>query len=121
YRSRAGRRLPARASSPGRTEWNFADRGCDLRGVGLEREVASLDESDDRVRDVALECLGSRRQKEWIVLAPDCEEGGVVGAEVPLKDRVERDVALVVAKEVELQLGHPGPGQEEIVERIAVR
>src|SRR5262249_42628267 len=110
-------RPPLRATS---TEGNFTDRGGDLRGVGLQREVAGVEESDQCVRNVALERLRTRRQEERIVLAPHREEGRLVGAEVLLEDRVESDIALVVAEEVELQLGHPGPGQVEVVERVSV-
>ena len=38
-----------------------------------------------------------------------------------LEGRIERDVALVVAEQVELHFVHAGPGEIEIVERIAVR
>ena len=44
------------------------------------------------------------RQKERIVLPPRCQEGRLVGEEITLKGRVERDVALVVPKQVELHL-----------------
>ena len=45
----------------------------------------------------------------------------LVGAEILLEGRVERDVALVVAEQVELHLVRAGPGEIEIVERVAVR
>ena len=67
------------------------------------------------------ERLGARRQEERIVLAPHRQEGRLVGSEILLEGRVERDVALVVAEQVELQLVGAGPGQVEVVERIAVR
>ena len=49
------------------------------------------------------------------------QEGRLMGAEILLEGRIERDVALVVAEQVELHLGHAGPGEVEIVERVAVR
>ena len=45
----------------------------------------------------------------------------LMGPEILLESRIERDVALVVAEQVELHLGHAGPGEVEIVQRIAVR
>ena len=44
-----------------------------------------------------------------------------MGSEILLKSRVERDVALVVAEQIELQIVGTGPRQIEIVERITVR
>ena len=61
------------------------------------------------------------RQEEGIVLAPNCQKGWLVLAEVLLKHRVKRDVALIVAEEIELDLTGAGAGQIEIVERISVR
>ncbi len=49
----------------------------DLRGVRLQREVAGVDEADDRIRDVALKCLGARRQEEGIVLPHTARKGGL--------------------------------------------
>src|SRR5271166_402751 len=98
-----------------------ADGGRDLGRVGLQREMAGVKEADHGVGDIAFERLGARRQEERIVPAPHCEERRPVVAEVLLEGRIERDVALVVAEQVELQLGHAGPGEIEIVQRIAVR
>src|SRR5262245_22363456 len=87
-----------------------------FRGVGLQRKVAGVEEAHNRVRDVALKCLGPLRQEEWVVLAPRCKEGRLVGAKILLKGRVERDIALVVAEQVELQFGRAGPAQVEVIE-----
>jgi hypothetical protein len=91
-----------------------------LGGMGFQCEVAGVEEAHDRVRDVAHESLGTCRQKKRIVLPPHCKEGRLVGAEVGLEGWVERDVALVVAEQVELHLIGAGPGKVEVVERIAV-
>src|SRR2546428_12682192 len=88
-----------------------ADGRRDLRGVGLQREMAGVEEADDGVRDVALERLRARRQEERVVLAPHREERRLVSSEIPLEGRVERDVALVVAEQVELHLSRSAPGQ----------
>ena len=99
----------------------IADGGRDLGGMGFQREMAGVEEAHDRLRHVALERLGARRQEERIVLAPHRQEGRLVGAEIVLEGRIERDIALVVAKQVELHFVGAGPGQVEIVERVAVR
>ena len=49
------------------------------------------------------------------------QEGRLAGAEILLEGRIEGDVALIVAEQVELHLGHAGTGEVEIVERVAVR
>src|SRR5271156_2211374 len=86
----------------------------DLRGMSLQREMSGIEEPHARIRHVALERLGARRQEERIVLAPHREAGRLVRAEVALEGRVERDVALVVAEQVELQLMRAGAGEIEI-------
>src|SRR5262249_7207751 len=98
-----------------------ADQRRDLLGVGLEREVARVEEMDRRAGNVASERLGAARQEEGIVLSPRRQEGRLVRPEVALEGRVERDVALVVAEEVQLDLVGARAGQIEVVERIAVR
>jgi hypothetical protein len=47
-----------------------ADAFGDLAGMRFQGEVAGVDEADHRARNVPLERLGGRRQKERIVLAP---------------------------------------------------
>src|SRR3546814_3140144 len=87
----------------------------------LEREVTRVEERHRRVGIVAFERLRSRRQEERIVLAPDRQEWRLVGAEILLESRVERDVALIVAEKVELNLVGAGPCQVEVVEVLPVR
>jgi hypothetical protein len=48
----------------------ITDAFGDLTGVGLYREVAGVQEADDCPRHIALERLGTRRKKEWVVLTP---------------------------------------------------
>src|SRR6266446_552651 len=67
-----------------------------------------------------LNALGAGRQEERIVPAPHREEWRLVGAEVPLKSRVERDVALVVAEQVQLDFIGAGTRQIEVVKRLTV-
>src|SRR5215813_11675925 len=72
-------------------------------------------------KEVAFERLGTRREKEWIVLAPHSQQARLVGAEIRLESWVERDIALVITEQVELQLIGAGPGQVEVIEGVAVR
>src|SRR5882762_10441718 len=86
----------------------------------FEREVTGVEKADDRSRNVALECLRAGRQEERIVLAPHGEERWLVSAEVGLESRVERDVALVVAEQVQLHFIGTRARQIEVVQRPAI-
>src|SRR5215831_17035777 len=98
-----------------------ADRNRDLLDMCFQGEMAGVEEADDRTGHVPLERLGTGRQEERIVLAPDREEGWLIRAEIVLEGGIQRDIALVVAEEVQLDLLGPGTGQIESVERIPVR
>src|SRR5262245_35229911 len=87
----------------------------------FQGEMAGVEEADDRIGYVPLERLGTGRQEERIVLAPNREEGWLVRAEIFMKGRVQRNIALVVAEQVQLDLIGTGTGQIESVERIPVR
>ncbi len=56
-------------------------------------------------------------EEEGVVRAPDRQERRLVGAEIGLECRIERDVALVVAEEVELNLVRARARQIVVVER----
>src|SRR5262249_47663207 len=62
-----------------------SDAFGDLAGVCLYREVAGVQESNERLRNIALERLSAPRQKERVVLAPHRQKRRLVGAEVFLK------------------------------------
>src|SRR5260370_35990267 len=98
-----------------------ADQCRDFLRMSLECEVASVEELDDRTGNVASERLGTRRQEERIVLSPCRKEAWLVRPEIILESWVERDVALVVAEQVQLDFVGAGSGQIKIIERIPVR
>jgi hypothetical protein len=98
-----------------------ADFRRDLFGMGLQGEVARVEESNDRIGNVAFERPSARRQEEGIVLSPHRQKRRLVRSELILKGRVKRDVALVIAEQVQLDLIRATAGQIEVVERIAVR
>src|SRR6266446_4468909 len=96
-----------------------ADHCRDLLRMGLEREMARIEKTDCCTGNIASERLSTARQEEGIVLSPHCQEAGLVGPEEILECRVEHDIALVVAQQVQLDLVGAGTGQIEVVERIA--
>jgi hypothetical protein len=81
-----------------------ADDRRNFRAQAFEGEVTGVEEVNFRVRVVPPEGLGARRQKERIVLSPDCESRGTMSADVFLESGVERDIAVVVTKQIELDL-----------------
>src|SRR5205823_13671066 len=96
------------------------DRRGDLAGMRLQREVPGIEEAHLRVRDIAPERLGPGGQEERVVPPPRREKTRLAGAEIRLKGGIERDVAFIVAEQIELHLVGGGTCQIEIVERVAV-
>src|SRR5438128_6841261 len=70
----------------------------------FQSEVASFIEAHFGAGNVAFEGFCARRQKERIVLAPDGEQRRLFRAEVFLELGIERDVARIVQKQIELNL-----------------
>src|ERR1700722_4800857 len=89
--------------------------------MGFQREMAGVEEAQSGAGNIALERFGARRQEERIVLAPHRQERRLVFAEIVLEGRIERDVALVVAEQIELYFVGPRTGEVEGVETITVR
>ena len=50
-------------------------RSGDFHDVRLDRKVACIQELNLRVRQIFSKCLGPGGNEEWIVLAPDREQG----------------------------------------------
>src|SRR5215472_7510665 len=69
----------------------IADRRSDIVAVRLQRKVASVEETHFRTRNIALERFGALRQKERVVLPPNCQKPRLVLAEIGLEFRVKRD------------------------------
>src|SRR5262245_63154515 len=99
----------------------LSDRRGDLVAVSFERKVAGVEEVHVCVRYVAFERLGARRQEERVVLAPSCQKRRLVLAKIGLEFGIQRDVALVVAEQVELHFIGARSCEIEVVERIPVR
>src|SRR5882724_11097727 len=99
-----------------RTREKIADHCRDFIAVRFKRKVTGVEEPHLRTWNVAPEGLRARRQEEGVVFAPNGQERWPVFAEVLLKNRVKRDVALVVAKQVQLDFIGAAPGQIEVVE-----
>src|SRR5260370_11171538 len=87
----------------------------------FEGEVSGVEEWDDGGGNVTLERLGAGRQEKRVVLSPSCQKRRLVLAKIGLKFGIERDVALVVAEEVELHVISARSCEIEVVERIPVR
>ena len=70
--------------------------------------MTGVEEVDNRSRNVALKCLRAGRQEERIVLTPHREKRRFMCAEVVLKSRIERDVALVISEQINWISSAPG-------------
>src|ERR1700756_742915 len=89
--------------------------------MGFQREVTGVVEVYFGIWVIAPEGLSSRRQKEWVVLAPNCEQWRPFCTEVLLELRVERDVAGIVEEQIELDLIIAEPGQQRGVKLVCFR
>src|SRR5262245_52999229 len=83
--------------------------------------MPSLEQMDFGLWIVAPERLRARRQEERITLSPYREKRRLVPAKIGLEFGIERDVALVVAEEVELHVISARSCEIEVIERIPVR
>src|ERR1700722_2801845 len=106
---------------PALTREKAADRDRDFVAVRLKGKVSGVEKTHLGVRDIAFESLGSGRQKERIVFAPNGQKRRLVLAEVTLKLRIQSDVRSIVAEEIELNFISVGTRQIVIVERISIR
>src|ERR1700678_2929999 len=87
----------------------------------LKRKMARVEETYLHAWNVTPERLCAGRQEKWVVLTPDRQKWGLAFTEIGLEFWVKRDVALVVAKKIELDLIRAGTGQIEVIERVSVR
>src|SRR5262249_16223963 len=108
-----------RASLEARQE--IANCLSDLVTVRLEGEVAGVEEAHVSAWNVTLERLGTRRQEKRIVLAPSRQKWRPMLAKIGLEFGIQRDVAPVVAEEVELHFISARSCEIKVVERIPVR
>src|SRR5262245_6776164 len=87
----------------------------------LEREMTGVEQVDFGVRIVAFEGLRARRQEERIVPAPYREQRRMLRAEVLLEFGIQRDIGLVIAEQIELDLVVAGPGEESGIKGPGIR
>src|ERR1700761_1835613 len=83
--------------------------------------MSRVDEAHLCFGHIALECLGARRQEERIVLAPYGQEARMVFPEVSLESGIERYIALVVQKQIQLNIGNTLASEIVVVQRDAIR
>src|SRR5882724_3291104 len=95
------------ASAPPQLIFNEARLG----GRSFRLEL-SPQEVANGASNVAFESFRARRQKERIVLAPDGQQRWLFRTEIFLKLGIERDIARIVQKQIELNLVVPRPRQQ---------
>jgi hypothetical protein len=84
--------------------------------MGLQREVPGVGQMDFGIRDIVFERFGADGDEDHVVLAPDREQRRLVCAQIPVILRIPRNIAAIVDKQVELDLGVAGPRGQCVVE-----
>src|SRR5262249_16884679 len=79
---------PKEAAVAERRGEEVTDRTRDLLDMRFQGEMAGVEEANDCIGHVPRERLGTGRQEERIVLAPNREEGWLVRAEIVLEGRI---------------------------------
>jgi hypothetical protein len=97
------------------TREKIADDRRDFVAMRLERKVARIKEAHLRARDVAFERLRTRWQKERIVLTPHSQKRRLVLTKIALELGIQRDVALIISEEIELNFIGAGARQIKVV------
>src|SRR5262249_33540085 len=88
-----------------------ANNECNLRSLAFRREMTRVKQMHLGIRNVLLERLGASGQEKRIVLAPYGQQRRPLRPQVLLEFGIERDIALVVAEQIELDLVIAGPGK----------
>src|SRR5262245_33006589 len=105
-RATVGQRPPRRVEHLAGKE--VANDCRDFLRMSFKREVTRVEETNGRTGNVSFERLGTLRQEEGVVLSPCRQEARFVRPKVILESRIERDVTLVVAEHVQLNLVSAG-------------
>src|SRR6266700_4132006 len=81
-----------------------SNQASDLVAVRLEREVTRVEQVDLGFRQVAAVRRRPVSQEDGVILAPDDQGWRLMVAKILLEARIQRHVAAVIVKEVELDL-----------------
>src|SRR6516164_1257547 len=98
-----------------------ADDDRDLWSLAFEREMTRFEQMDLGIWNVLFERLGTGGQKKWIVLAPHGQQRRPLRPEILLEFGIERDIALVIAEQIELDFVIAGSGKERRIESPRIR
>src|SRR5271156_1660178 len=96
-------------------------RGRDFDDMGLDRKMPGVKKLNLRSGYVLPKGFGSRWQEEWVVLAPDREQGRLRFAEIFLEFRVQLDVRRVIQKQIELNLFVPRAFEQRRIQSVRLR
>lgn len=90
-----------------------------FKEAGTEVKVAGVQQLDLGIRDIASKGLRTDGQEKGIVLSPYRQQRWEIIPEVGLKFQIERDVTLVVTKEIELYFVVTWAAQIVIIECVS--
>jgi len=87
----------------------------------FQSEVPSVDQMQLRIWQVTLVGLRAIDDEDLVVLAPNDERRRLMGAEIRLPLRIERNIGAVVVEEIELDFLVAGPIEACLVHRPRIR
>src|SRR5215472_13536874 len=125
-RTVTSRLLSALLSSGGATRHGaltekFAYTLSDETAEVFQGEVAGINQVQFSIVDIPSVCLSSVNGEERIVLSPENQHFWLPAAEVFMPAVIQRDVRLIVVKQIELNGGVPRTVQEELVDSVGIR
>jgi hypothetical protein len=75
-----------------------------LGGMGLESEMAGIEQNDLRLRQVTTVSQRAGRQEMGVVAPPDGQQGRRMRTEIAVEGRIKRQIAGVIQDQVKLDL-----------------
>src|SRR5215469_4042247 len=99
----------------------FAHPLGDETAIVFQREMPGINQVQFCFQNVSLVGFGSFNRKERIVLPPEDQHSRLSVAEVLVPTVIEREIRLIVVKQIELNFSVPRTIEEELVHGIAIR
>jgi len=94
---------------------------CDEATKVFQREVTGINQVQLCFWDISLVGLGPFDGEEWIVLSPEYQHSWLSTPEVLMPAIIERDIRLIIVKQIELNCGIARTIQKKLIHRIRIR
>src|SRR5262249_11876603 len=93
----------------------------DFAAMCLERKMPGVIKMHLGLRNILFERFRTGRKKERIIFTPYGQQRWLIFPEILLESRIERHVACIIFKEIELHFVGTGTSEVKIVQRAAIR